>query len=615
MSERYEEVRRKLVERGYLHGRIERFLLRDLIAPGGPARAVLRTSLKAAVLGAPLLGGLLAASAVAASAPLFGVRDALVLWLYFGALAALVLFLLDAAAAAIAASWAKHRGARAQALHAGLVVAAPLLLYLVVLQARGRPAGSPWGTIAFLAAALVATAVVAWLAGIVSLTAIVGRTGEVPDRNRRPAALLFAVLLPIALGFFVVPAAAPDAAAPPSSFKAQRAPRVLVVGIDGLDGSLVEALTPRGATEHLLALTASGAMFPKHRAAGPEPAEVWTTLVTGLPADRHGVRGARAARLPGVATPLALRSVPPGLDALHWLIPVRTVPASGACRRVRALWEIASFEAPSAAVNFWATWPARGVAGDASTGYVVSNRTLPKLLGAGAEDRDIRPESLFARLSGEFPSARAAWKAEFDRRFGSARADAAAIAWESCLIDAFAWSTADELSRDPALGSIFVYLPGLDILRQRLLEQPRAGPEDLVAAQVLESYVRWLDETVLAAVDAHRKDASIVLIADPGRSATDQTEGFVAVSGGGASPACVGPPVGDLDVAPLVLRVMGLPASAEMTGRAPEHCFETAAPMPPAIATWGRRGLPSGSTASDYDEEMVERLKSLGYLR
>jgi len=69
MSERYEEVRRKLVERGYLHGRIERFLLRDLIAPGGPARAVLRTSLKAAVLGAPLLGGLLAASAVAASAP------------------------------------------------------------------------------------------------------------------------------------------------------------------------------------------------------------------------------------------------------------------------------------------------------------------------------------------------------------------------------------------------------------------------------------------------------------------------------------------------------------------------------------------------------------------
>ena len=86
MSERYEEVRRKLVERGYLQGRIERFLLRDLVAAAGP-RALARTSAKAALLGAPILGGLLAASTVAANRPVLGARDALVLWIYFAILA------------------------------------------------------------------------------------------------------------------------------------------------------------------------------------------------------------------------------------------------------------------------------------------------------------------------------------------------------------------------------------------------------------------------------------------------------------------------------------------------------------------------------------------------
>ena len=54
-----------------------------------------------------------------------------------------------------------------------------------------------------LAAATATTALVAWLAGVVSLAGIVGRTGEVPDRNRRFAVLVLAVLVPVAAAFFV----------------------------------------------------------------------------------------------------------------------------------------------------------------------------------------------------------------------------------------------------------------------------------------------------------------------------------------------------------------------------------------------------------------------------
>jgi len=98
----YEEVRRQLRERGYLEGRLERFVLRD-------PRHLLRSSAKAALLGAPVLGALLAAAAVAANRPLLGVRDALVLWLYFTVLAGGVLLALDLAAAGIVGALARRR--------------------------------------------------------------------------------------------------------------------------------------------------------------------------------------------------------------------------------------------------------------------------------------------------------------------------------------------------------------------------------------------------------------------------------------------------------------------------------------------------------------------------
>lgn len=611
MSERYDEVRSQLVQRGYLQGRIERFLLRDLITAAGP-RALARTSFKAALLGAPLLGGLLAASTVAANRPMLGARDALVLWLYFAVLAGAALFALDLIAAGFAAAWARRRGARSSdALRAGLIVAVPVLVYLVVLWARGRPDGGFGEDALFLAAAVTTVALVAWLAGLVSLAGIVGRTGEVPDRYRRSAVFLLAVLVPVAAAFFVIPKTTPaggSRAIPPSAFSpAPRTQRLLVVGIDGLEGALVEVASEHGATEHLLALLARGALYPKHREPA-EPPGVWTTIATGMGADAHGVRSAGATRLPGVAAPIAVRSGPASLDAaLRFLLPARTVPASGAGRRVRALWEIAGLVQPAAVVGWWASWPASGTEGDPSAGYVVSDRVLAKLLSEGAEDRDTAPASLYARLARDFPAERAAWRASFEARFFDLPQDARALAWESFLIDTFAWRTTLRLLDDPELSTSFTYLPGLDILRTRL-----RGSSD--AQNAIESYLRWLDASIIAELSA-RNDDRILLIADPGRSAGRNEEGFVAISGGGAVPLCVGPPIGDLDVAPIALRLAGLPASREMRGVAPERCFEGAPPAPPALASWGRRGRPAEAPASDYDPEMVLRLKSLGYLR
>ena len=617
MTERYEEVRRRLVERGYLRGPIERFVLRAALAPGGAPRAIAASSAKAALIGAPLLGALLAGATLAANRPLLGARDAAVLWGYFAILAALALFVLDVAAASFVALWSRRRGPLpGDAIRAGLLVAAPLLLYLVVLRARGGSRGGAVADVLFLAAALAATSLIAWLAGLVSLAGLAGRTGDVPERGRRAAALLVGVLVPIAAILFFVPSSARDAPVPPSPFAAAPAPPapVLFLALDGLDGDLVEALEPRGATEHLLATVSAGAMFPKHGDRGREPAEVWTTIMTGEPPEVHGVRAAGLSVLPGVAAPLAPGSGPAVFEAaLRFLLPSRTVPVSGATRRVRALWEIAGLSRPAVAVGFWSSWPARGIEGDAKGSYVVSDRVLAKLLAGAAEDRDVEPASLYARGAQDLPADKAALREAFTARFASLPEPVASIAWESLLIDGFAWRTAGRLKADPAVASVFVYLLGLDILRTRL--RGALGPGDAqaaVGARAVESYVRWLDESVL--VESARGFSRVILVADPGRSAPPSAEGFVAVAGSGAAPRCVGPPVSDLDVAPIVLRALSLPASREMEGRVPTACA-LEGPVLATIATWGRRGASAPGSASAYDPEMVERLKSLGYVR
>jgi len=67
------------------------------------------------------------------------------------------------------------------------------------------------------------------------------------------------------------------------------------------------------------------------------------------------------------------------------------------------------------------------------------------------------------------------------------------------------------------------------------------------------------------------------------------------------------------EVLPLTLSLLGYPRSAEMAGREPSACLAPAA-GPPAIATYGRRRVAAGARASDSDPEMLQRLRSLGYL-
>jgi hypothetical protein len=248
---------------------------------------------------------------------------------------------------------------------------------------------------------------------------------------------------------------------------------------------------------------------------------------------------------------------------------------------------------------------------------VVSDRVLAKLLTGAEPDRDTAPASLFQKLRGEYPRRLRALEAVFAANFetvsdGTLRD----LLWESFLIDGFNALVAGQLLDDPDLGAAFVYLPGLDILRIRLAGAAGAATDArrLEARSGLTSYLVWLDGEVGALVD--RASASQVLVvADPGRGSPPDAEGSVWLVGDHAAESCVGPRIGDTDLAPLSLGLLGFPTSEEMDGSVPDRCTRGLPDADFRISSFGRRDAPGLGRGSPYDPEMIERLKSLGYLK
>ena len=114
-----------------------------------------------------------------------------------------------------------------------------------------------------------------------------------------------------------------------------------------------------------------------------------------------------------------------------------------------------------------------------------------------------------------------------------------------------------------------------------------------------------------------------VLITQPGRVAVDSVtaNGSVlalagAMAATGTTPA---PPLPAEALAPTVLRLLGVPVASDLAATAadvfltPE--FRQAFPLR-TIATYGeRRARTAPATGQPLDREMIERMRSLGYVR
>jgi hypothetical protein len=273
----------------------------------------------------------------------------------------------------------------------------------------------------------------------------------------------------------------------------------------------------------------------------------------------------------------------------------RSQPATSVLRRTKTFWNVASEKGLRVAVvNWWATWPA-----DAVNGAIVTERALFKLEKGGAFERETWPPELFARLG---PLA------------------ARAAADKPREIDAFALESARMLRLPDPPDLEAVYLPGLDIATmQQLGEGGGPGLASLDARlDTVRAYYRFVDGVIGEAVDECTPDDVLVVVGDPGRMArrAGGAEGLLVLRGSPVAPGDLGP-VSERDVAPTVLHLAGLPVSRELEGRALEASlgagFRAAHPVR-TVDSYGRRP-PTRPAESAFDRDMLEELRSLGYVQ
>ena len=605
-----EDVREELRRLGYLDHGVDRFVLAGAQS-ATPLRASSRAAARVGLLGGVLFG---AASTLAAAGidPRLRTepRDLLILALYLTVILGAVI---GAAAllAGLAAAWLGTRLTRLPrptlSRDVGLALATVGLAYVALWWYSHAAEMSNAMKAASL---LVGVALCAALGRFGSLAAVAvlsagGLGGGLPEASlsRRHLLPLIAAVA-IAFGAAVAGAAVLGSSPPPPPVDFAVVPTglaVRMVGIDGLDRRLAEEMTARGEMPHLQALLAASAHAPLRAEPEQVPAIVWTTIATGRGPAVHGIHSAGARHLPGMRTPVPLadrtrfsRAVGAAADLLRL---TRTQPASSVLRGAKAFWNVASEKGLRVlVVNWWATWPA-----DRVNGQVVTDRALLKLEKGGPPDRETHPDDLLERLR---PLAAADAPHDRARR-----------------IDGFAAAAARMLHHSAPVADLeAVYLPGLDIVTMQQLGDAAAADIASLPARMdaVRGHHRFVDELLGGLRADLPANGVLLLVGDPGRLArqSGSAEGLIVLSGANIAAGAMAAG-GERDVAPTVLHLLGMPVSDELEGSVLEaalsSAFRAAHPVR-RVASYGRR--PQGRLReSPFDREMLEELRSLGYIQ
>lgn len=631
-----EALRERLRALGYLDARVDRFVLGGGATRGRAISLALAASARIGLLAGVLLGPA-AVIGIATRAPglVTSVTDALVLAAYltvpFGLASALL-----ACVAILTAGWLARQGAsdpafaaraRRAAITAGLIVAAACLVYLTLWWRAAVPPGA-W--VAQLLALAVAASIAILIGHVVTIGVLaylvrLGLSG-LPTGSPLSSLRVVVPLGVIALGGAMVLL---RALAPSSDTTVQTTPltvvptgvRVLVVAVDGVDVPTLTRLRAGGGLPTFDRLL-SGATAPLAVSLDRDPAQVWTTLATGQPVGRHGIRALEGRQLAGVEGRVGAGSLL--TTATDLLRLTRPTLASGDDRRVPTFWEVAATAGlRTAVVHWWATWPAA----EDSLATVLSDRAILRLEQGGVLSGEIAPTAVYEPLRQSAAARTARVDTLVTGVSTSLTADIAAIVDRSARLDA----TVLDLAADPALGEqdlLTMYLPGLDIAQHALF--PVAPAETLAPAaaaervRALEAYYAFLDRAIGATVLRPQHPSRVtVLITQPGRVAVDSVtaNGSVlalagAMAATGTTPA---PPLPAEALAPTVLRLLGVPVASDLAATAadvfltPE--FRQAFPLR-TIATYGeRRARTAPATGQPLDREMIERMRSLGYVR
>ena len=375
--------------------------------------------------------------------------------------------------------------------------------------------------------------------------------------------------------------------------QAQVQGRVVVVALDGLDPDVLDLLMQEQKLPSFSALRQQGA-WGRLRSLKPLLSPVvWTTIATGrTPLDHHISDFTALDRATG-----------------------ERVPVTSRMRTVKALWNIFSDQGRTAAViGWWATWPAESI-----QGTIVSDRLCYHFLFEqgfrGAEDTTglISPSARFQELSrlvrrpADLPADRVAAFLDgeapaFSRPF-EFKDDLSHFRWALATAESYAdiglrlWT-----SDSPDL--LMVYVEAADTVSHLYGHLFRAGK---LAGEIeeqrrrfghaVERTYQFIDRLVgqyMQNIDDH---TTLVVLSDHGfmlgalpedpshlrdlrrvSAANHRLDGVLIMYGRAVRQGSEVVNAGILDVAPTILALAALPASAEMPGRVLTEALSIAAP-------------------------------------
>jgi hypothetical protein len=631
-SDRVDELRRQLRSLGYLDAGVDRFVLGPVGGRQTPSALAALAALRVGLLGGVLLGPA-AAVGVGARLPglVSGVRDAAVIALYLAVVfflgASALSFLISTTIALVARSGGERfprRASRASRI-GGWIIAGVSLLYLT-LWWRNANAGFGWSAPVWTAFALIVAVAISLLIGhaqriatVAVLAAAAGPSALLPPVGARSWRVVLgggALAFAGAAALLVSTASVESASGPdhPPLTVVSRGAALRVVAIDGFDAAMYDAFASELNARFL------GRRMRLAAQDGSDPARAWTTIATGQPPAVHGVLGIETRRVAGVQGSVAASggTIPRAIRAATDLVRLtRPSVASRDERRSKTVWEVAE-EAGlrTAVVNWWATWPA-----PPGNGIVISDRAVLRLEQGGELDAEIAPASLYQPLRAAWPALRERARVLASRFDSAPDAASAAILKRSAELDATIIGILDALP-GPARDLDLVYLPGLDIAQHALLAAPQgaASTPSAVAARLdaLRGYYPFLQE-VTRGLLAPSERVKVVVITQPGR-VQGRAEGVMAAYNALDRFGDMRPGVRNEgaaraeDIAPTLLNGLGVPLSRELAGTPAPIVLGSL--LPRYVDTYGRPGAaPASRQGRPLDQEMIDRLRSLGYVK
>jgi len=392
--------------------------------------------------------------------------------------------------------------------------------------------------------------------------------------------------------------------------------RVLLIGIDAATWDVIRPLAAAGRLPTLARLVAEGWSAPLRSMEPTISPRIWTTIATGKLPEQHGIEGFLAPAANG-----------------------SPIPVTSNLRRAETLWTIASRAGRTVDVVGWyVTWPVEPV-----NGVMVADRFIPEELDSALAGG---PGSLTAEHPGVYPVALAPeLEGLFVRPedFVTANERLFHKQFKMYPVDATRTAIAERLMTERPADLTMVYLWGVDPTQHYFWKeyQPETwvGPpidptEQALNRDRIPDYYRDTDEFVRRLLAHTGPRDTVIIVSDHGAgpvthydpqkliSGEHRIDGIILAAGYHVRHGTAAAEPSDLEVAPTVLHLLGLPAGRDMPGRVIEDMIDPAflAAHPPARIRswepwrwpWRRRAhaVPSGS-----DEEIKRRLRSLGYIQ